>query len=373
MTKRSGTPTVSTPDSGAPAEPDGTDTIGDDGPPADAEPTGIEPTDDTDDTSTDDADTDTGAGEVPPPLAPGAGAIALLAVVWLAAMLWAAQRSISFSEAQSMAITTTAYALPGVISASLVGGAAVSLAMANLLSRRGVVRGTPRFAAAVATGLATGLLAALAVSLGYDAGSAVMLLAGTTAAAATVGGIAGGLRATPVIGALVSAALTVFAVNFGFELFRDPLLSLYGAGDTASSQLTALRRSAWTASVCNGLAAGAVAFGYLRLAARRGAARGYPGSAPRWTAYLVAGAGPGLLLLVAEVITRTAGARVLTLAGGLSEADEAAQSVLGGARVDHALLVLFLGALTAIIILGRTMGPATDRSETTPEDETTAS
>ncbi|MDG4833069.1 hypothetical protein O7627_27740 [Solwaraspora sp. WMMD1047] len=290
--------------------------------------------------------------------APGAIWLALLSVAWLAAMLWAAQRSISFSGAHSIAITTTAYALPGVISAGLVGGAAVSLLVANLLSRRGVPGASARFAAAVGAGLLTGVLAALAVGPGSGAGSAEMLLAATTAAAATVGGIAGGVRAIQVVGALVAAALAVFAVSFAVELFRDPLLDLYGAGESAASQSNALRWSARTASLCGGLAAGGVAFAYLRRAGRRTSGAG---SRPRWSHYLLAGAGPGLLLLVAEVIIWTGGARVLDLAGGLSEADAVAQSMLGVSRVDHALLVLFVGALTAIIILGRTLPPASAR------------
>jgi hypothetical protein len=221
----------------------------------------------------------------------------------------------------------------------------------------------------VGAGLLTGLLAALAVSLGYGSGSAgIMLLAGTAAAAATIGGIAGGLRKALVPGALVAASLAVFAVTFVLELFRDPMLSLYGAGDTAASQVTALEWSARTTSLCAGLLAGATAFGYLRLARRREVAQGNPVSPPRWPAYLLAGAGPGLLLLLAEVITKTAGARVLTLAGGLSDADRAAQSLLGGARVNHALLVLFIGALTAIIVLGRTLRPVDEVAGEHSED-----
>jgi hypothetical protein len=304
-------------------------------------------------------------GSAGPALAPGAGGFAIVALAWLAAMLWSAQAAITSANVDSMAITSAAYALPGVISASLVSGAAAGLTLTNLLTRRGATRGTPRFAAAVGAGLATGLLAALAVTVSYGDGPAIMVLAGTTAAAATIGGAFGGLRTGPAVGAVVTARLAVFAVGFVLSFFQDPVLSLYGSGDTQESQVAALRWFSRTASVCGGLAAGLVAFGYLRWSQRRATARGGEHSL-RWPVYLIAGAGPGLLLLAAEALTRTAGARLLALAGALSEADRAAQSMLGGSRLNHALGVLFLGSFTALIAFGRTLRPPAD-----PADEPT--
>ncbi|MFY1668485.1 hypothetical protein ACN27G_00770 [Plantactinospora sp. WMMB334] len=299
--------------------------------------------------------------------APGAFVLAVLALGWLSAMLWSAKAEIASSGIVSMAITSAAYALPGVISASLVSGAAVSLVLGNLMTRLGIRRTTPRFLVSLVAGLATGFLAALVVTLSYGEGSAIMVLAGTTAAAATVGGIAGGLRNTLVVAAVVAAGLAVFAVGFALSYFQDPVLDLYGSGDTQASQLTAFRWFSRTASVASGLAAGLVAFGYLRIAGRRAVGRAAGTvSPPRWPAYLVAGAGPGLLLLAAEVLTRTAGAEVLRLAGALSEADRAAQSLLGGSRINHALLVLFLGSLTATIAFGRTLRPAEESTGTPP-------
>ena len=93
-------------------------------------------------------------------------------------------------------------------------------------------------------------------------------------------------------------------------------------------------------------------------------------AAPRWPAYLLAGAGPGLLLLLTEVIIRVGGRSLLDLAGALSEADEVAQTALGTSRVDNGIWVLFVGALTALIAFGRTLGPAPTRTTTEPaEDE----
>ncbi|MFD1321628.1 hypothetical protein [Micromonospora sonneratiae] len=289
--------------------------------------------------------------------APGAVVFALLAVAWLAAMLWAAQRSIVLSVGEAIAITNTAFALPGVISASLIAGASVSLTMTGLLTRWGMTSATPRFAGAVGGGLLTGLLAALAVTLSYGDGPSIMVLAGTTAAAATIGGIAGGVRNTTPVGAVAIASLAVLAVAQALNSFNEPIKKLFGSSETVESQVTALAWYSRTGWILGGLAAGLVAFGYLRWARRRAAAQGSPHPTLRWPGYLVAGAGPGLLLLAAELLTRTAGAQVLKLAGALSEADQAAQSMLSGSRVDYGLGVLFLGGFTALIAFGRTLRP----------------
>jgi hypothetical protein len=72
----------------------------------------------------------------------------------------------------------------------------------------------------------------------------------------------------------------------------------------------------------------------------------------------VAGAGPGLLLVLGEGLTRTAGARVLELAGKVSELELTVQRLLSGSRLNSGLIILFVGAITAVIAIGRTLGPA---------------
>lgn len=309
----------------------------------------------------------TGSADRPHRATPGVALLAVLAVVWLAGMLWSARSAITTSVGEHMSIISTAYALPGVISAGLVAGAAIGLSGVQLLNRRGADRAAVRFTVALGAGLVVGVLAALLASLGVDGGAAVTVLAGATAAAATIGGAVAGVRLTPVVAAVVGGTLAVFAVGFALSFFQDSLLSLYGAGKTQSSQVTALNWFSRTASVGSGLAAGLAAFGYLRLARRR-AVNTDSAAALRWPAYLVAGLGAGLLLLVAEILTRTAGAQVLAAAGALSEADQAAQRLLGAARITHSLIVLFIGGLVALIALGRTLGPAEKSGPTAEQD-----
>jgi iron complex transport system permease protein len=83
------------------------------------------------------------------------------------------------------------------------------------------------------------------------------------------------------------------------------------------------------------------------------------GASMAWPFYALAGAGPGLLLVITEGLTRTTGARVLDLAGKVSELELTVQRILGGARLNSALIILFAGAITAVIAVGRTLKPAT--------------
>ncbi|BCB85016.1 hypothetical protein [Phytohabitans suffuscus] len=290
------------------------------------------------------ADTTTPDG----PAAFGASVLAVIALAWLAAMMWSSHAEITSGEG-TLAITSAAMALPTVISAGLVAGAAASLAVGHLLRR---LRALPRFAASVGAGLLVGVVAAIVVISSYGGGEASTVLAGTLAAAVTAGGAIAALRAPAVVGAVVSAGLVVFAVEQVLDNFQPHLMSLYGSKDDPSSRLSASGWSALTIAVCTGLAAGLVAFFYLRRAARRA---GDDAVAPKWPAYAIAGAGPGLLLVAAEFIIRTLGADVLALAGSVSEADATAQQMMDSSRVNNALVVLFVGAIVTIVAFGRTL------------------
>ncbi|NES15296.1 MULTISPECIES: hypothetical protein [Micromonospora] len=311
-----------------------------------------------------------------PAYAPGALVLALVAAGWLAAMLWSTRAAITSAAAGVTAISLSAYALPGVITAALVAGAAVALATTNRIGRA-----TLRFLAAVGTGLLVGLAAAVAINLTYADNATTNTIAGTTAAAAIIGGAMAGARNARVVGALATATLAAQVFVVLFSRARDPLSDLFGAGDTQQSMLDAAKWVSRTESLLAGLVAGLVAFGYLAWARRRAARRDGvapdgSGSEPelsqlRWPAYLVAGAGAGLLLLLTEVIIRVGGHGLLDLAAALSEADQVAQTALGTSRIDNAIWLLFVGALTALIAFGRTLGPrpTVDEDEDEPAED----
>jgi hypothetical protein len=314
------------------------------------------------------------SGPATPPArrgATGVAVLALLAVGWLAAMLWSTREAITSAAAGVTAISLSAYALPGVISAALVAGAAVALTGTTLLARRSD-RATLRFVVALGAGLLVGLGTAVAINLTYADNATTNTIAGTTAAAAIIGGALAAARDSRVVGAVAAATLAALVFVVAFSRARDPLSDLYGAGDGQESVLAAAKWVSRTESLLAGLVVGVVAFAWLTWARRRAARRDPATPAPRWPAYLLAGAGPGLLLLLTEVIIRVGGRDLLDLAAALSDADAVAQTSLGTSRVDNAIWVLFVGALTTLIAFGRTLGPTPRADDDEPAARTAA-
>jgi iron complex transport system permease protein len=283
--------------------------------------------------------------------------LAIVGFAWMAGLIWSARATITGGGGDAaMEVTSTAYALPGAISASLVAGTAVALFVVTALSRGGREFGaTVRFAITTGTGLVLGLLGAVAIITINTEGWVYAVVGGTVAAAATIGGALAGFRTPRVVAAVCWAAIAVFLVGFVLNVLQSPLLDLFGSGASSASQTRAASWFSFTQSLLSGIAAGIVAYRTLRRAKRHGG-----GPDVGWPLYALAGAGPGLLLMLAEGLARTAGARVLELAGKVSELELTVQRMLSGSRFNSALIVLFIGAITAIIAVGRTMQPAED-------------
>jgi hypothetical protein len=267
---------------------------------------------------------------------PGAGLLALLALAWFGTTLWVLQREISTSVTDAVAIASAAISLPTVVSASLVAGAASGLVAVNLIARAGwTPAASTRWAGALVTSIVVGLLGALGVIAGYD-GPGSRVLAGTIAAAAVVGGALAGLRPASVVGAVLSGALAVFAVQF--------VLNYLGAGVISGASTLA--------ALVAGLVAGLVPFIYLRRVTRRETTESGP---LRWPSYMVTGAGVGIALLVTEVVTRVGGAQVLDAVASLSDYDRAYRVNVDADRLTYTLIVFFVGALATTIAYGRTL------------------
>ena len=280
--------------------------------------------------------------------------LAAVGLVWLTAMLWSARATITSGGNAEMEVTSTAYALPGAISASLVAGAAAALAVLAFLTRGGRTPGvTVRFIIATGTGLAVGLLGGLSIITINTEGWLYAVVGGTVAAAATMGGALAAFRYRRVIAAICWGAVTVFVVGFVLNVLQDMLLPFLGSGETAASRAGAASWFGLVQSVLSGVAGALVAYRLLRRARRR------TDGDLRWPLYALAGAGPGLLLVVGEGLARTAGSRVLELAGKVSELELTVQQMLSGSRLNNGLIVLFVGTFTAIIAVGRTLGTPT--------------
>ncbi len=298
-----------------------------------------------------------GAGRQAPERATSAGLVlALVGLAWAAAMLFSARATITGNEQAELEVVSTAYAMPGAVSASLIGGATIALAVLAAISRRRELGATVRFAVSAATGLAAGLAGALAIISINTEGWIYAVVGGTVAAAATIGGALAGFRYPRVLAAVCWASIVVFLVGVVLAFLQDDLLPVFGAGDTSRSQADAAGYWGYAQGLLSGLASGLLTYWLLRRARARS------GTDVRWPFYALAGGGPGLLLIVAELLTRTAGARVLDLAGRVSPLDTAVQQLLSDTRLNNGLMVLFVGAFTAMLVVGRTLKAPADEA-----------
>ncbi|GAA1816982.1 hypothetical protein HC028_10660 [Planosporangium flavigriseum] len=279
------------------------------------------------------------------------GVLATLAMAWLAAVLWSAHKALAASTGV-LALNEAALALPTVVSAGLVTGVAVGFAAAHLLGRR-----IPRIAAGLGGGLLTGLVVAALILVGYGTTSALVALAAGVGAASLLGGAISTVRPPALAGAAVAGALAWFVLSLLANGFASRLLTVFGADGSTASQANAAHRLTLTLSVAGGLVAGLVAYRYLRPRAE----------GQRWPTYLAGGAGPGLLLLLADLVALVVGARLRSLAAASSEADRAVLSWFNTVGLNTAMVVLFVGATTAMIAFGRTLRPETEAES--PETE----
>ena len=201
--------------------------------------------------------------------APAAIVLALLTLGWLAAMIWSARAQLRGAEFAEIAITVAANAVPVLAQGALVAGLGAGLLGEQPARTARPHDASTRFLAATGAGLLVGTVAALTVHFTYYSGTANMVLAGTTVAAATIGGAVAGFLLTPAAGAVAAGTLTAYLMVLVLSLFTDNLRSLFGAGETQESQVAAAQWVSRTSSLAAGLAAGLVVFAYLRWSLRR--------------------------------------------------------------------------------------------------------
>ncbi|GAA2523703.1 hypothetical protein [Pilimelia columellifera] len=273
----------------------------------------------------------------------GVAVLAALAFLWLAGTLWSAHRSIEATTGV-VALAVSAYALPGLVGAALVAGLG-----AGLLTLRRVDPALTRpvgfrFVAALGAGLAVALAAGGAFAAVAGGDPQRLILAATLAGAAILGGALAANRAPHTQAGVVAAALAMFVTGLALALARGPVFDwLYEP--SAADRVDAETWYAILTALIGGVAAGVVAYRALR---RRRS---------RWLAYLVAGAGPGALLLIGEVIIRIGGSSLLYLTRQISDADRTMQQWTDGSRINHAMVVMFLGGIVALVGYGRSLGP----------------
>src|SRR5436190_19620763 len=214
---------------------------------------------------------------------PPRGSVILLgwSLLWLAGMLWSANANIVGTGNALGALIQVADALPVVIAAAMVAGAAAAHVLLEWWRPR---RTALRWPAGAAGGTAVGAVAAGLILIGYGNRSSIVVLAVSVLFAGTVGGALGALQPVVLVVGGLAGTLVAFVVAFALAVFQDRLMGLLGAGASPASQLAAASRLALTTSLLGGIGAGVVGFALLRRNEER-----------RFLVYLAAGAFPGVL------------------------------------------------------------------------------
>jgi iron complex transport system permease protein len=288
----------------------------------------------------------------------GTGVLLFLGLLWLALMVWITHITLSSGSDVGVVASAAALALPTLVTGALLAGSAAGLALAGYANGRSAMPLTPlrRLLFGLAAGAVAGVLAGAPVVFAYGTQPTILTLALTVAVAALVGGAAAAL-ALSVLAAGLAAALAVLVEGVVAGQFQSPLKGVLGSGETVASQYESARSLVYLNGVAAGLLAAVIAYLYLRRRA----------SSLMWPWFAFAGAFAGLLLLTGEVITQLGGADLFDRVRRLSAFDSVTLSYVENARLAHALLVFFVGAIGAMIAVGRTM-----RRPAEPADEAAA-
>lgn len=250
-----------------------------------------------------------------------------LGLVWLGATMYTVHATISGTqETVSAALAAAAAALPGVVAATLVTGASIGAATGRRFRSAG-----GRLLAGLALGTLLGLATGAGMRLAYGGGASIMVLAVTVGAASIVGGALAVLPGEVLKAGLLGTTL-VFLAGVIFGVLQPSLVKLLGSGEAANTRFVLGQ------SLVTGLAAAFCTLQFLRVERNR----------VLW--YFVGGALPGLVLLGAEWLTRAAGSAVAELVHGFRAESPALVEVAGSARLRHALIVLAVGALIAMLM-----------------------
>ncbi|MGH3662298.1 MAG: hypothetical protein ACRDT1_11945 [Micromonosporaceae bacterium] len=265
-------------------------------------------------------------------------------MLWFAGQLWAVRGALNVVAssgpvpAKTIAALIT-YTLPTLVPPALAAGACAGMALRTWAPLQ-VVKNqnlVVRLAVGAGAGLAAAVITGGAVHVSGDQTAATV----SVAAASLLGGLASAARVR-VLAAGLAGMLTVAAIQIVAALFTSPLRGLLDGSGAGPEVADAVRRLAMITGVAAGIAAGVIAYQVLRRHRPVGLA-----------GHIAAGGAAGAFLLISEVVSRIALAVVVSAAGGLHTGDTLVLHLTGEARLNSALVIFFVGALTSLIALGR--------------------
>ena len=261
-----------------------------------------------------------------------------LSLLWLATTMYVAHATLSGTAPPEGGVLGAAReAMPDLILSSLVVGASLGAAAASRFAR-----GAGRLLVGLGIGLGFGLIAAFAMRMVYGSEQPITVLALTVALTTIVGGAFAMLPGEIVDGGLWSMTWVAFLG----VMFPVWLLSLGEDSFLADTRVQAAIM-------------GVVAL--YALQKLRGEKR-------PWFWYPLAGALPGLLLLVAEGLTRLGGGTLAELVAG-DQADAGSLLQPSAEQLRNALIVTAVGGTICLLAGIRALLKREETTETPEEEE----
>jgi len=273
----------------------------------------------------------------------GVTLVAVLALVLLFLTLFSTYGVVSGAASEFLITTMTALVLPSVLVATVLAGAATGVLAVGRFAAGGKVRSRLLYGAL--GGLPVGLLAMGGMIAAYHHGPAVGFVVAVVAVTGVLGGAVAAIRPVAAAAAGAAGGVAVTALGLVVAYFQNDLVDLFGNQETVGTMADASYRLQLVTSIVSGVLGGLVAYIYLRRT----------GLALPWPAYLLAGAVPGLLTLAATLLGWIGRLPLTGIVEDYSDFD--AQIIFNRLpeQVNHGMIVLFAGAFTAMIAVGRTL------------------
>lgn len=292
----------------------------------------------------------------------GVAVLLVLAVLLFAMVLRGEHILVTAAGDPAVAAIQVATFLSSVLLAALLVGGAAGIAAIRIFAGKDGARlvghAGRRALCGVLGGLVAGIIAGGAGYLleGDLSTTDRFVVGGGVAAAALVGGAVTALRPGLMTAAGYLGTVVVIAVLALRSLFLTPLTRLFGGEGTIAKYANAQSNLALVSFIVAGVIAGVAVHLYIRRTGNR------LGTA----ANVAAGATPGVLALVAQLLTWAFGSSLISSAGGLDLGDTLAFQLAGRYQINGSLALLFAGALVAVLLYGRTRGPRRPRPKAAP-------